>query len=126
MKLYRFLLPLLMVASFASTGAYGQDRDRDRDRDRSIGGQDRSRFDEELNERDWEALREFLNTKRTVDIKEKACNLGISGDVRAEWRHLTEAQGSWCPCSGHSGHLRELRGGDAVNPFTCVPISKND
>lgn len=55
-----------------------------------INVQDGSRFEEELNERDWEALHEFVNTKRTIDVKEKAKNLTITGDVRFEWRHLYE------------------------------------
>lgn len=77
-------------------------------------GQDESRFQEELNERDFDALREYLKSKRTLDIAEKACNLTISGDVRTEWRHLNEK------CRGKS-----VRGGNATNR-AGLPISRND
>ena len=106
MKLYRILLLLLVAASFASTAAYA---------DRGRGRQDGSDFEMELNERDWDALREFLNTKRTIDIKKKADNLSISGDVRTEWRHLMEKENGFI-----------LRGDDAVDPLICRPISRND
>jgi hypothetical protein len=69
--------------------------------------------EEDLNERDFEALRDYLNTKRTIDTKEKAENLSISGDVRTEWRHMNERQ------DGHN-----LRGGHATK--RGVPISRND
>lgn len=105
MKLYRILL-LLVAASFASTVVYA---------DRGRGRQDGSDFAMELNERDWDALREFLNSKRTVDIRKKADNLTISGDVRTEWRHLMEQENG-----------RQLRGRDGYDHEICRPISRND
>lgn len=77
--------------------------------------QDGSRFDEELNERDFEALRQFLRSRRDETADEEASNLVIAGDVRFEWRHLNETQ---------SG--RSLRGGNAFDPRTVIPISRND
>lgn len=79
MKLFKFMLPVLMALGLFSA-AYGV----------PTPSQDGSRFDEELNERDWEVLHDFVNSKRTIDIKEKANNLTISGDVRFEWRHMNE------------------------------------
>lgn len=76
--------------------------------------QDGSRFQEELNERDFDALREYLKSKRTLDIAEKACNLTISGDVRTEWRHMNEK------CRG-----KKVRGGNSTNR-AGLPISRND
>ncbi len=81
MRFFKYLLPFMVILGSASAEVgFGADR-----------GQDNTRFDEELNERDWEALREFVNTKRTIDVKEKGKNLKISGDVRSEWRHINES-----------------------------------
>lgn len=88
-----------------------------------FGVQDGSNFNQALNEKDWQVLREFLNTKRTIDVRDKAKNLTISGDVRTEWRHMTE-----------SINGRSIRGHNAFDPYTIIPgilpdglpISKND
>jgi hypothetical protein len=68
-----------------------------------IGDQDGSNYDEELNERDFEALRDFLKSKIKVDVSEKCSTLTISGDVRTEWRYMSEE------CCGQS-----LRGHNAT------------
>lgn len=52
--------------------------------------QDGANFNLDINERDFNALKEYISTKRNVDLKEKITNLKISGDIRTEWRHLTE------------------------------------
>jgi hypothetical protein len=78
-------------------------------------GQDESRFLEELNERDFDALKDFLRSKRIQNVEEEGEDkLVINGDVRAEWRYLTERQ------KGHS-----LRGKKA-HTRTGLPISNND
>lgn len=82
MGLIKYLLALVMAFGCTSI-AHGLTAKN--------ASQDSSRYDEELNERDWEALRDFVNTKRTIDVKEKATNLTISGDVRTEYRHLYES-----------------------------------
>ncbi len=78
MKLAKYLIPFLMVAGFTVTKAYAQD----------IGQQ--TTFDRELNTRDDQPLREFVESKENIDVKEKASNLEISGDVRFEWRTIQE------------------------------------
>lgn len=45
-------------------------------------------YEEELDERDILALKEFVYSKRTIDVEEKDKNLTISGDVRSAWRHI--------------------------------------
>ncbi len=102
MKLKRGLLPLL---AFLSLSVYGFAQD----------GQDTDSHNEELNEKDFVALREYLKTKREIPLEEKDEHLSISGDVRFEWRHMNESQ------SGNS-----LRGGKKANPFTGIAISRND
>lgn len=76
--------------------------------------EDDDAFQQELNERDWDALKDFLRTKQGVDVAEKANNLSISGDVRFEWRHMTERCGDV-----------NLRGSGSP-PFKGLPVGKND
>lgn len=76
--------------------------------------QDGTRFDEELNERDFDALRDYLRSKRTEDIVDNTSTLTISGDVRTEWRHLNET------CN----HIR-LRGHETKD-LKDRPVSRND
>jgi hypothetical protein len=42
-------------------------------------------FDNSYDQRDFEAVQEFVNSKRTVNLDEKASNLTLSGDVRFTW-----------------------------------------
>ncbi|MBS4167748.1 putative porin [Parachlamydia sp. AcF125] len=82
MKLFRYLLPLLVALGFTSSAIYA-----DSANDKTG---DEARFNDELNERDWDALLDYINTKRTINVAEKASNLTVSGDVRTEWRHMQE------------------------------------
>lgn len=78
--------------------------------------QDGSRFDQELNERDFEALRKYLNSKRETNLEdENATTVTISGDVRFEYRHLNE----------DLKHIR-LRGDQRRHPDRNLPVSRND
>ncbi|MBA3958753.1 MAG: hypothetical protein H0X51_10230 [Parachlamydiaceae bacterium] len=99
MKLLKFLLPIMIVGVVA---AYA-------DEDGEI-----SRHNESLNTRDLESLRRFVNEKRFTDLEDKSKNLSISGDVRTEWRHMTE---EFC------GH--RVRGGNGQD-CRCIPLGKND
>lgn len=94
MKFLKYLLPLLAAATFTSPAVYAECDERG----------DVTHFEKELDERDWSALYDYINTKRTINVQEKACNLTISGDVRTEWRNINEKL-----CGAR------LRGGDAVN-----------
>lgn len=103
MKFMRYLLPLVLAVGFVSTNAF------------ATLDQDGSRFLEQLNTRDFDALRDFVNSKRTIDVAEKSCNLAISGDVRSEWRHINEKMGS--------GNVRKHK---TIDPVSELPISRND
>lgn len=70
MKLLRYLLPVVIVAVTMVTSLFAQP----------------------VRDRDFEAVHEYLNSKRTMDVIEKGHNLTISGDIRTEWRHITERQ----------------------------------
>jgi len=130
MKFFKYLLPLAMAVGIASAASASDSSSSSSsssshssehelatssELSSSSAVQDGEDFNRELNERDWDALREFIITKRTIDLQEKACNLTISGDVRTEWRHLTE-----------KAYGRNLRGPHAVDPYNHLPISRND
>lgn len=92
-------------------------------------------FERDLNTRDDQPLREFVESKENIDIKEKASNMEISGDVRFEWRTIREKgvvyffEDDDYSYGSSSDSLRKeyrnLRGGDHVD-FRNVPISNND
>lgn len=121
MNFYKYLLPLLMAVGCVTAGsAFAADE------------QDGSRFEEELNERDFDALKQFLNLKRAEDIEEKTSNLVISGDVRTEYRHLNEKLKGVRLRGGNATEIGDL---DAVFhrepvegkcPNKGRPISRND
>lgn len=124
MRLVKYFMPILIVAGFQVANVSAQ-----------VNRQETG-FDRELNTRDDQPLREFVESKENIDVKEKASNLEISGDVRFEWRSIREKgvvfffdeYGSYVP-EGYSPELyeeyRALRGGRHVNP-RGVPISLND
>lgn len=118
MKLAKQLIPFLMVAVMTATSAYAQ-----------VGQE--TRFNRELNTRDDQAVKEFVESKENIDIKEKASNLEISGDVRFEWRTIQEKgvvldSGSGYVSSGpFDKDFRHLRGGNHVDS-RGLPLSNND
>lgn len=78
MKLDKYLLLILIIAAFRTADVSAQ----------NIGQE--TAFDRQLNTNDDQPLREFVESKENIDIKEKASNLEISGDVRFEWRSIHE------------------------------------
>ncbi len=122
-------MPIIVAMGFATAplAAHGG-RDGDtggHDTDRDEGGQDRSNYQQQLNQRDWDAVRDYLKAKRAEDEEgddedEDDCGLTISGDVRTEWRHMNE-KGINQNCQ-----YRLLRGADAVKGDPEVPVSRND
>lgn len=127
MKLLKYLMPLFIVGF--TTGAYAQ----------RVGQE--TAFDRELRTRDDQPLREFVESKENVDLKEKAKNLEISGDVRFEWRHIQEKGISLFDKSSDQvdsygeviergdndfyEEYRNFRGGSHVDE-RGIPISVND
>ena len=41
--------------------------------------------EKEAQQRDMDALQEYIKTKRVISVKEKGGNMMISGDIRGEW-----------------------------------------
>lgn len=130
MKLFKYLIPFFLVGFTA--GAYAQ----------RIGQE--TGFDRELRTRDDQPVREFVESKENIDVKEKSKNLEISGDVRFEWRNIQEKgitlyeRESYGDSYGGYGEevidpsdsdfyekYRYLRGGSHVDQ-KGIPISTND
>ncbi|MFI0435124.1 MAG: hypothetical protein ACH350_05290 [Parachlamydiaceae bacterium] len=129
MKLLKYLIPFLIVG-FSTKGAYAQ----------RIGQE--TAFDRQLRSRDDQPVREFVESKENIDVKDKSKNLEISGDVRFEWRNIQE-KGIALYHDESSGYqdgyglqdipegkkfketYRYLRGGDHVDS-RGIPLSVND
>lgn len=137
MKSFKYLLSLFL-AGFCINTAYAQ------------FGQETS-FDRQLNSRDDQPLREFVESKENIDVQNKSKNLDISGDVRFEWRSIQEKgiayyKNSYYSSSASTGSApahdvvnpskeassepaystyRHLRGGNYVDS-KGLPVSTND
>lgn len=110
MTLRKFLLSATLAFSFIATNAFA-----------NVETQDGSRFDDELNESDINAVRDFVQTKRDIPLDEKTANLKIAGDVRTEWRHMNEKGRKFSVL----GPQELLRGGYATD-YGDYPVSRND
>ncbi len=75
MRFFRYLFPLFTLTFIA---VYGQ----------RVGQE--TTFNRELRSRDDQGVREFVDSKENIPVKEKAKNLEISGDVRFEYTNLRE------------------------------------
>ncbi len=118
MKLLKYLLSILTLG-FMITSLHAQ------------VGQD-TPFGRDLNTRDDQSLREFVQSKENIDVKDKSKNLEISGDVRFEWRSIQEKgeilffdPSSDSYASSLSEHFHTLRGGKHIDA-NGLPISTND
>lgn len=106
MKILRTLLPVLVAVGFSSS-AFGEIPAKPFTGHVCDKG-DISRFDNHLSEKDWEDLNDYINSKRTINLNEKGCNLTIAGDVRVDWRHTNEK-------SKIDGDTRHIRGGNNID-----------
>lgn len=96
-------------------------------------GQETS-FDRQLRSIDDQPLREFVESKENIDVKQKANNLDISGDVRFYWQNLQEKGESLYENISSSGDnqnssrthekYRAFRGGNHVDR-EGLPLGKN-
>lgn len=137
MKLCRMMLSILFVMVLASNIYASTEVENNRQT------QDGGNFNRDLNDNDFRALADYIATKRNIDIKDKATHLKLSGDVRTEWRHLTETGRRPDVLASKNvfeqatfllnGPYRSLRGGGKTDPYTennatprGLPISKND
>jgi hypothetical protein len=116
MSLKRYSLLILALAGLVSGDAFAQD---------SLRGQE-TRFSRQLNENDQKVLRDFVESKEGIDVKQKASNLDISGDVRFEWQSLHEKGNIiYIQDNEFKEKYGALRGGDCVD-YNRLPLSNND
>lgn len=131
MNLFKYLLSAIVAIGFATIMPLsshehghgdGEEHDTHHEHQHHVDlGQDRSKYLQELNQRDWDALRDYIAAKRTdkeADDDGDGCDLTISGDVRTEWRHLNEKG------INQDGKYRVLRGEHALK--NGIPVSRND
>lgn len=83
----------------------------------------------EIRERDFQAVQEFVNSKRTIPMSEKDTQLTISGDIRFGWASVTERVN--CQrLRGGSGVARQVEGTDTIIRSTDrtagIPYSNNE
>lgn len=104
MNRVRYLLALIAVAVFP-TVTYAENSSSEDPIAHHCDRNDYSHYDSTLNEKDWDDLRDYLNTKRTINLAEKSCNLTIAGDVRIDWRHVNE-RGVTQDTNGDAKNLR--------------------
>ena len=128
MKIFSYFT-LFLIFCLSTTSAYAQ----------RIGQE--TVFDRSLNNRDDQSIREFVESKENIDIRDKAKNLDLSGDIRFEWRHIQEKgialyEKKWTKDVDGDGKklehkkrlyedYRAFRGGDHVDN-KGTPISVND
>lgn len=128
MKLFKYLLPFIIIGS-TIPAVYAQ-----------RFGQETA-FDRTLRTRDDQPVREFIESKENIDVREKSKNLEISGDVRFEWCSIQEKGialyeteeeeygGEYgeekVPAKRLRENYRYLRGGNHVD-HKGIPISVND
>jgi hypothetical protein len=105
MTLNKLVKALAIAFLFIANVAYAQTNNQ------SANQADQALYNND--ERDFDALREFIRTKREIPLEEKDNDMSISGDVRFEWRHLTE-----------TADHKNLRGGSATRDGK--PVSRND
>lgn len=126
MKSIKYVIPFLLISGFIKIDLSAQFISQD------------TPFDRVLNTRDDKPVKEFVESKENIDIREKASNLEISGDVRFEWRSIREKGevfflDHYSDSYYSSGSLlrqvrqnyRALRGGSHVDAAE-IPISTND
>jgi hypothetical protein len=78
-------------------------------------------LDDEIHENDFQALRDFIKSKRAIDLEEKAAHMSITGEIAAKWKHTNEKGRK----GGILGPQEMLRGGDATD-YKDLPVSRND
>lgn len=130
MRSVKYLLPLLLLVTGWTTSAFAQPP--------GTGAGQESDYERRHDETDPLPVREFVQSKENIDVRQKASNLEISGDVRFEWRHLNEegrrvffvenSSGSESYGSDEGSFIQRyvtLQGSGALDN-KLLPVSRND
>ena len=114
MKLFKFVLPLVFAAvSFSASAAF------------AVCGCTSS-IKDDLDENDFDAVVEFLQSKRTINLQEKSGNLSFSGDVRTSWANTNEKIRTTNESIGWKNGQVNLRGGGARDGSGKFPQPKGN
>lgn len=70
-----------------------------------------SQYQDELDDKDWDALRQYLRHRRDVEKDQSESALLISGDVRGDWKHKIETLDNLSLTGGDAVDLRGIRRG---------------
>lgn len=123
MRLLRFLTPLIFFTlGLTNSFLIGAD---------NCFLQPADSFHQTGKTRDFEAVQEFVNSKRTIPLEEKECNLAIAADVRVDWAHITERVNGLA-LRGREGVARqnEITGivtpTNGFTPASGIPFSTSD
>lgn len=116
MKLTKTCLLFIFLSTLIFTSAHAQRL------------QQETTFDRQLRTKDDQAVREFVESKENIDVRDKAKNLDISGDVRFEW-HSFHEKGISLYTNGEDPRVHQnyrwLRGDNRVDGGG-TPLSVND
>lgn len=77
MKLLKTARAIFTVMSFVAATMNAQDMNP-------------GRYDSEINERDSDVLRDFLDQKKMIDFVKDGAEITIDADIHAEWRNMNE------------------------------------
>ena len=107
MRLHKYLsLCALSVALFIASSAYSKPL-----------GCSRDSFHNACDQRDYDAVQEYVNSKRTIPLEEKDCNLTIAGDIRVDWASILEKVN----CEKYRGHHGIARQDQMTGDITIAP-----
>lgn len=105
MKGLRNLLPVVFALGFMASSAFAANP---------------------LGEKDFEAIQEFINTKRMITVEEKGGCLTISGDIRAEYQHLCEGANGVDLRGSGSAHQTHNDFNSHTGTAVALPVPTNE
>lgn len=117
MNLRKLFLPLMMACLTASSFLSADEHDG------------MSRFQQDLNENDFEAVKDFVQKKRVSSIQDKISNLQLEGEVHFEYQRIHEKIRG-INIRGHNGTYvfieDEIVNDEIYNIGQRLPLSNND
>lgn len=117
MNLWKFLLPLAVGCFVASSSLSADEHDGE------------SRFQQDLNDNDFEAVRDFVQKKRVSSLQDKISKLEIGGEVHFEWCYIHEKIRG-INIRGHNGEYvfveDEVMNDEIYLVGERLPLSNND
>lgn len=117
MKLWKLFIPVLAASLMGVSASWADEHDGE------------SRFQQSLNENDFEAVKDFVQKKRVSSLQDKIQKLEIGGEVHFEWRYMHEKIRG-INIRGHHGEYifveDEVMNDEIYLLGTRLPLSNND